>query len=215
MELAVKLQIKPPAQISLDEVLKKNSLVDDFIARSRWKSHMVQDSSIPSDADLGDISTQWWTRFQAATPAAKSPQVVGPHKSGSKRPGGIKRASQTDGEESRDGENGDAGSSSKRPGGNKRASQTDAEESRDGESGDTGSVSGETTPETSSQKASAKEMPARREKAKETSQKTMFFNPVSVVFRFLSISSENTTEMFLVHGERTHLHGKHHRLRQI
>jgi hypothetical protein len=168
MELAVKFQIKSPDKISLDEVLNKNPLVDDFISRSRWKSHIVQDTSIPSDADLGDVSTQWWTRFQATTSLPTPPQVVAPHQSGSKRPGGVKRASRTDAEESRDGENGDTRSNSEKPaGGQERRKRR--------------KVSGETTDETSTQKESAKEMPARKGKAKEASQKTMFFNPVSLV----------------------------------
>lgn len=190
MELAVKFQIKAPDQISLDEIFDKNPLVDDFIAKSRWKPHIIRDTSVPSDANLGHISTHWWNQFL--------PSVVIRRLSDSKRSGGVKRGAQTDAEGSKDGEDGNTVSNPDKPPAQERRKRR--------------KVSKEVPKEMSSQKeTAAKGVTAQRELAKETvDQQTMLFNPVSRTVFCHSTLSDNPVEMFLLYIQGSVLHGNNH-----
>jgi hypothetical protein len=67
MELAAKLQLNSKEKFSVDELVTRNPIVNKFILVSRWKDQIVDNPSIPSDSNLGELSTHWWRRFNDTT----------------------------------------------------------------------------------------------------------------------------------------------------
>ena len=66
MEHAMKFHLKSKDEITVDEVLSKNNIVNQFLDMSSRKKQMIDKSTIPVDIALGESSTHWWTRFNAA-----------------------------------------------------------------------------------------------------------------------------------------------------
>jgi hypothetical protein len=63
LKLAAKFQLKSEAEISLEELLADNPVVDTFIQKCVWRESIVEDTAIPRSTDLLDVSTHWWTTF--------------------------------------------------------------------------------------------------------------------------------------------------------
>ena len=55
----------PKEVIILDQIFGKSQVVSKFLPQSVWKDHIVSDSSIPPNTELGDSTTHWWKRFQS------------------------------------------------------------------------------------------------------------------------------------------------------
>ena len=51
--------------ITPDQIFGKSQVVSKFLPWSVWKDHIVSNSSIPSNTELGDSTTHWWKRFQS------------------------------------------------------------------------------------------------------------------------------------------------------
>lgn len=63
--MAAKFQMWPKEVIILDQIFGKSQVVSKFLPQSVWKDHIVSDSSIPPNTELGDSTTHWWKRFQS------------------------------------------------------------------------------------------------------------------------------------------------------
>jgi hypothetical protein len=103
MKLAAKFKLKSEAEISLEELLADNPVVNTFIQKCVWRESIVENTAIPSNTDLLDVSTHWWTAFdpvavlpsnlrrEKVTEATLARDVTGSHRhmrqvSGVKRP---------------------------------------------------------------------------------------------------------------------------------
>ena len=78
MELAAKLQLNSKKMISVEELVNKNPIIDEFIIRLRWKDQIVDDCSIPSDTNLGKLPTHWWTRLATTTSIPPTTNTAAP-----------------------------------------------------------------------------------------------------------------------------------------
>ena len=67
LDMAVKFQMWPKEVIIPDQILGESQVVSKFLPRSVWKDHIVSDSSIPPNTELGDSTTHWWKRFQSTS----------------------------------------------------------------------------------------------------------------------------------------------------
>lgn len=68
IELASKLQLTSKEVISIEELISKNSIINEFIIESQWKHQVIENSSILDNINLGKLVTHWWTGFTIPTP---------------------------------------------------------------------------------------------------------------------------------------------------
>jgi hypothetical protein len=79
LNMAAKFEMWPKEMITLDQIFDENQVVNKFLSQSVWKDHIVSDSSISPNTDLGKSTTHWWKRFQSTSvipPSTPKPAIM-------------------------------------------------------------------------------------------------------------------------------------------